>query len=44
MTMHHDSLKTLAARLAAREISARELCHLDDITALHKALTNYLVG
>lgn len=24
--------------------SARELCHLDDITALHKALTNYLVG
>ena len=44
MTMHHDSLKTLAARLAAREISARELCEhtLARITQHNPALNAYI--
>ena len=44
MTMHHDSLKTLAARLAAREISARELCEhtLARIAQHNPALNAYI--
>ena len=44
MTMHHDSLKTLAARLAAREISARELCEhtLARIEKHNPALNAYI--